>query len=357
MENTTNLVQNEMLQHQSITNNYDEKIDSNVDNHEILTDPKNNERLTAFPILYPKLWDMYKVQEAAFWRVEEINFSNDRDDFEKLTKNEQHFIKMILAFFAASDGIVNFNLRTRFMNEITLMEAIRVYTWQMAMEDIHNETYSVMLENLIRDPVEREKLFTAIKTVESIKCMADWAFKWIESKDSLAYRLIAFACVEAIFFSGAFASIFWLKSTKGEKILDGLMKSNKFIARDEGLHCKYACMLYEMIGKKLSEETVHSIIAEAVEISKKFMTDALPCSLIGMNSGLMNQYIEYIGDTLLVMLNYNKQFNVVNPFPFMESIGMLDKTNFFESRPTEYASASGTGNNSAKDNYDELADF
>jgi ribonucleotide reductase beta subunit family protein with ferritin-like domain len=329
----------------------------NFDVIEPLLDPAN-EKFTMFPITYPTLWEMYKIQQDAYWRAEEIDFSRDADDFETLTKEEQHFIKSILAFFAASDNIVNFNLRKRFMDEIKINEALVVYAWQMAMENVHSETYSLMLDKIIKDPVERDMLFNAIKTVDSIKLMADWAFKWIDSAESFAHRVVAFACVEGIFFSGAFAAIFWLKKyrSNGKNIMDGLMKSNQFISRDEGRHCVFACMMYSMIKNKLEQNVIHDIVYDAVSISKIFVKDAIKCDMIGMNLDLMNEYIEYVGDTLLVMLGYKKKFFVTNPFDFMETIGLLNKTDFFGARPSEYQTAHNQ-DNVAKQNITILEDF
>lgn len=328
-----------------------------MSNIEPLLDPEN-ERFTMFPIKFPKIWEMYKMQQELYWKAEEIDFTGDVDDFEKLSDDEQHFVKMILAFFASSDGIVNFNLRERFINEIKITEAQVVYGWQQMIENVHSEVYSLMLENIIKDPVEKNKLFNSIQTVESIKKMADWAFKWIESSESIAHRIIAFAAVEGIFFSGAFASIYWLKKyrNRGKNIMNGLVKSNQFIARDEGMHTLFACLLYSMILNKLDKSTVHNIIKEAVEISKMFNSDAIRCELIGMNIDLMHQYIEYIGDTLCVMLGYDKIYNSENPFNFMESIGILNKNNFFESRSSEYQSAH-TVNNKIKNQLVLLDDF
>lgn len=312
---------------------------------EPLLDP-SKEKFTMFPIDYPAVWQMYKIQQDAYWRAEEIDFSNDADDFQKLLPEEQHFIKLILAFFASSDGIVNFNLRKRFMEEITINEVLTAYGWQLMMEGIHSEVYSLMLNNIIKDQTEREHLFNAIKSVDSIKLMSDWAFKWIESSDSFAHRLVAFACIEGIFFSGAFAAIFWLKKyrSNGRNIMDGLIKSNQFISRDEGMHLSFACLLYGMLIYKLDQQTIHDMVGAAIEISKIFVKDAIKCDMIGMNLDLMNNYIEYVGDTILTMLNYEKKYFTENPFPFMESIGLLNKTSFFESRPSEYASAVGTDN-------------
>lgn len=309
---------------------------------EPLLDPKN-ERLTILPISpdFKDIWDLYEEQMNSFWRASEIDFSRDYDDFMTLDEGEQNLIKMILAFFASSDGIVNFNLRERFLKEIKVTEAQVAYAFQMMMENIHGEVYSKMLEAIIKDEDERKKLFDAINTVEVIKIMADWALKWIHSTDSFPHRLIAFACVEGIFFSSSFASIFWLKKyrNQGKNIMNGLVKSNQLISRDEGCHCKFACTLYSKIVNKLNMNTVHEMIHEAVNISKSFAKNAIQCDMIGMNLELMNQYLEYVGDTLLVMLGYEKKYNTINPFTFMESIGMMNKTNFFESRPTEYQSA------------------
>ncbi|AYV75909.1 MAG: ribonucleoside diphosphate reductase beta subunit [Terrestrivirus sp.] len=319
---------------------------------------ENNEQFTMFPIKYPQLWDMYKAQQNSYWRAEEIDFSRDADDFITLTEDEQYFVKMILAFFASSDGIVNFNLRERFMNEIKINEALVVYGWQTMMENIHSETYSLMLENIIKDKGERENLFNAIKTVDSIKMMYEWARKWIDSQDSFAHRVVAFACVEGIFFCGAFAAIFWLKKyrSNGKNIMDGLVKSNQLISRDESMHTQFACMLYKMLLNKLDEKKVHAIVSESVEISKIFVKDAIKCHMIGMNLELMNEYIQYVADTLLVMLGHSKIYNNTNPFGFMESIGLLNKTNFFESRPTEYQAAFNA-KNTAKQSITILNDF
>jgi ribonucleoside-diphosphate reductase beta chain len=323
---------------------------SEIDSSEPILNPAK-ERFTVFPIEYNDIWEMYKTQMAAFWRAEEIDFSKDHDDFETLNKDEQHFIKMILAFFAASDGIVNFNLRERFLKDVKIMEAQICYSFQMMIENVHSETYSLMLESLVKDPAEKEKLFNAIETVPSVKKMADWAFKWIDSRDRFAYRVVAFAIVEGIFFSGAFAAIFWLKKYRGNgrHFMNGLIKSNEFIARDEGMHTSFACLLYSHLINKLNEDEIHAMISDAVSIAKTFTEDAIQCKLIGMNEKLMNQYIEYVGDRLAIMLGYSKIFNSINPFDFMESIGMLRKTNFFESRPTEYQAAYSQENKASSD--------
>lgn len=307
---------------------------------------EDNVRFTMFPIKYHSVYKSYKEQQSAYWKAEEIDFSGDLDDYNTLTTDEQEVIKMILAFFAASDGIVNFNLRERFLNEIKIMEAQVAYGWQLMMENIHNESYSLMLQNIISDETERNKLFNAIKTVPSIKAMADWAFKWIESSQSFAFRVVAFAIIEGVFFSSAFATIFWVKKyrNKGKHFMNGLIKSNELIARDEGTHVEFACLLYSLLKHKLSSKLVYKMMEEAVEISMKFSNDMIKCKLIGLNSDLMTQYIKYVSDRLLVALGYNKLYKVENPFDFMETIGMIRKTNFFEHRPTEYQSAHGQAN-------------
>lgn len=319
---------------------------------------EENRRFTMFPIKYPKIWDAYKEHLNAFWKADEVTFSKDYDDYLTLNENEQHFLKMILAFFAASDGIVNFNLNERFARDVKIMEAQTFYAFQMAMENIHNEIYSLMLENLVKDPVERDNLFNAIETVPAVKRMADWAFKWIDSPLSFAHRLIAFAIVEGVFFSGMFASIYWFKKykNKGKMFLDGLCTSNEFIARDEGMHCNFACLLYEYIVHRVPKDEVYKIMDEAVNIVNSFMNDALQIKLIGMNSEYMNQYNKYIGDRLLVALNYPKLYNAKNPFKFMETIGLPGKKNFFEGRETAYQSAH-TNNSSNKGKITILDDF
>ena len=302
---------------------------------------ENTRRFTLFPIQYPKLWELYKTQLACFWKAEEIDFSKDREDFITLSENEQHYIKRILGFFAASDGLVNFNLSTRFLNELVPMEATVCYTYQMMMENIHSESYSLMLDNLVKDSGERSFLFNAIKTVPSIKQISDWAMKWIDSDLPFAYRVVAFCVVEGVFFSGAFASIFWIKKFKsaGKLFLSGLVKSNEFIARDEGQHVQFGVEIYKLLNHRLTEKEIYSVIDEGVEISRSFYTDALPVRLIGMNDDAMMDYIMYVSDRLLVELGYKKKYNKKNPFQFMETIGMMGKTNFFESRPTEYTSS------------------
>ncbi len=315
--------------------------ENNLDQDEPILDERN-ERLTVFPIQYKDIWDLYKIQEAAFWKAEEIDFSKDYDDFQnKLSLDEQYVIKMILAFFAGSDGLVNLNLRKRFLNDIKIMEAQITYGFQMMMEGIHGEVYSLMLDNIIKDSNEKDLLFNAIKTIESVKLITEWGKKWIDSDKSFGYRLIAFAIVEGVFFSSAFATIFWLKKFRGggKQFMNGLIKSNDFIARDESMHTNFACLLYSHLKNKIPQKDVFNMIDEALEISKQFARDTIKCQLLGLNSQQMEKYLEYICDRLLVSLGYIKKYNSENPFDFMETIGLNKKTNFFESRPTEYQSA------------------
>jgi len=309
---------------------------SDADINEYLLNPENN-RLTVYPIKNETIWRSYKIQQAAFWTAEEIDFSKDYDHFCKLNEGEQHFIKMILAFFSSSDTIVNINLGERFLNDVKIREAIVTYTWQMMMESIHSETYSLQIDNIIRDPEEKDKLFNAVREFPCIAEKASWAVKWIESKDSFALRLLAFAIVEGVFFSGSFCSIFWLKK---RNLMPGLCNSNELIARDEGAHCAFAVLLYSMLENKIPESDVHLMFQDAVEIERKFICESLPCALLGMNSKSMTQYIQFVADRLLIDLGYSKFFNVSNPFDFMESISVEGKTNFFESRPTQYQKSS-----------------
>lgn len=303
---------------------------------------KNNMRFTVFPIQYNQIWDFYKKSQSLFWKAEEIDFSKDKKDFEDcLTTDEQHFIERVLSFFASSDGIVNFNLRERFLNDITVLEIQVAYSWQMMMENIHGEVYSLMLDKIISDVDKRNELFNAISNSGPIKEMADWQFKWIESTESFAHRLVAFSIVEGVFFSGMFAAIFWLKKyrSKGKYFMNGLFKSNEFIARDEGLHTDFACMLYGLLVNKLPKQAIYDMFDGAILIAQKFMRDAIRTDLIGMNNELMADYIEFIADRLLVNLGYSKKYNKKNPFTFMDTIGMEKKTNFFEHRVTDYKSA------------------
>jgi len=303
---------------------------------EILFQPEQN-RLTIFPIKYNNIWDMYKKAVSSFWTTEEIDLSKDIDDFNKLNTNEKHFIKYILAFFGSSDTIVNINLQERFINDVQILEAKFVYNFQMTIENIHSETYSLLIDTYFKDAIEKEQAFNAIQHIPCIKNKADWCFKWINDIESCyAKRLIAFACVEGIFFSGAFCSIFWLKE---RGLMPGLCFSNELISRDEGMHVEFAIILYQMIKNKLSQEIVHEIIKEAVLIEKSFIIDSIPCSMLGMNSELMSQYIEFVADRLLTQLNHDKIWNTKNPFPFMERISIETKTNFFEGRVSQYSKA------------------
>lgn len=302
---------------------------------------KKNIKFSVYPIQYQNLWNLYKIQQSSFWKAEEIDFSQDYKDFEKLSSDEQYVIKMILAFFANTDGIVNLNISSRLLDEITINEAKVTYAYQMMIENVHSECYALMLDNLIKDNNEKEYLFNAITSIPSIEKISNWAFKWIDSEKNIANVIVAFACVEGIFFSGAFATIFWLKKYKGsgKLFMPGLIKSNEFIARDEGQHCEFACELFKLFMNKPHKSEVINIITEAVEIAKNFNNESIKCKLIGINSDLMNQYTEYVADRLLVSLGYDKIYKVNNPFTFMDTIGMLQKTNFHESRPTEYQSA------------------
>jgi len=297
---------------------------------------ENKQRFVLFPIKHKEVWEMYKKAEASFWTAEEIDLSHDLPDWDKLNPNERHFISHVLAFFAASDGIVNENLAMRFSNEVQIPEARCFYGFQIAMENIHSETYSLLIDSYIKDPIEKDRLFRAIDTVPAVQKKAEWALKWINSSESFAERLIAFAAVEGIFFSGSFCSIFWLKK---RGLMPGLTFSNELISRDEGLHCDFACLLYSMIQNKLSKERIFEIIGNAVEIEKEFICEALPVNLIGMNAELMAQYIEFVADRLLVALGYPKMFNTKNPFDWMELISLQGKTNFFEKRVGEYQKA------------------
>jgi len=296
---------------------------------------ETDNRFVLFPIKYDEIWHMYKKAVASFWTTEEIDLSADLVDWPKLNDDEQHFIKHVLAFFAASDGIVNENLVVNFMQDVTIPEARCFYGFQIAIENIHAETYSLLIDTYIKDPVEKDGLFNAIETLDCVKKKANWAMDWIDQSPSFAHRLVAFAAVEGIFFSGSFCSIFWLKK---RGLMPGLSFSNELISR-EGLHCDFACLLYSMLDNKLSTQELYSIICAAVEVEKEFVTDALPVSLIGMNAELMNQYIEFVADRLIESLGYPKVYNVENPFPWMEMISMQGKTNFFEKRVSEYQKA------------------
>ena len=295
---------------------------------------ENKDRFVVFPIKYNDIWKMYKKAEASFWTTEEIDLSQDLEDWSKLNDKEKHFIKHVLAFFAASDGIVNENLATEFYDEVQYPEARCFYGFQIAIENIHSETYSLLIDTYIDDEKEKDKLFRAIDTVPCIQKKAEWALRWINKTNSFAERVVAFAAVEGIFFSGSFCSIFWLKK---RGLMPGLTFSNELISRDEGLHTDFACLLYkDHLVDKLSKTRIYEIICDAVEIEKEFITDSLPVDLIGMNSRLMAQYIEFVADRLLVSLGYDKFFKTPNPFDWMELISLQGKTNFFEKRVGEY---------------------
>ena len=290
-------------------------------------------RFVLFPIKHDDIWQFYKKAEASFWTAEEIDLSQDLADWKKMNDGERHFVSHVLAFFAASDGIVNENLANNFLKEVQFAEAKCFYGFQIMMENIHSETYSLLIDTYINDPKEKDHLLRAIETIDCVKKKADWALKWIES-DNFVERLISFAAVEGIFFSGSFCSIFWLKK---RGLMPGLSFSNELISRDEGLHCDFACLLYtDHIKNQLPQERIYEIILDAVEIEKEFVTVALPVSLIGMNAEMICQYIDFVADRLLVSLVCQKHYNATNPFDFMEMISLQGKTNFFEKRVAEY---------------------
>ena len=315
---------------------------------------ENPNRFVLFPIEHSDIWEMYKKQEASIWTAEELDLSPDLVDWEsKLNDDERFFIKHVLAFFAASDGIVNENLAENFLSEVQYTEAKFFYGFQIMMENIHSETYSLLIDTYIKDTKEKNYLFNAIETFEPVKKKADWAMRWIDN-GSYAERLISFAAVEGIFFSGSFCSIFWLKK---RGLMPGLTFSNELISRDEGLHCDFACMLYNNhLVNKLPKEQVQKIIADAVEIEKEFVTESLPVRLIGMNSDLMSQYIEFVADRLLTELGNDKIYNTSNPFDFMDMINLQGKTNFFEKRVGEYQKA-GVLNNENNTTFSLDSDF
>jgi ribonucleoside-diphosphate reductase subunit M2 len=308
-----------------------------TDHEEPLLTPDES-RFVMFPIQHNDIWNMYKKHVDCFWRAEEIDLSRDAIQWnERLTTDERYFISLILAFFAASDGIVLENLGLRFMNDIQLSEARAFYGFQIAMENIHSETYSLLIDAYIRDADEKNKLLNAIQHYDCIKQKSNWAQRWIyDNESTYAKRLVAFACVEGIFFSGSFCSIFWLKK---RGLMPGLTFSNELISRDEALHCEFAVLLYSKLRNKLTPEVIHSIVREAVDVEINFICDALPCKLIGMNSTLMSQYIKFVADRLCVQLGYEKIYNEPNPFSFMELISLESKTNFFEKKVDAYALA------------------
>ena len=316
---------------------------SKVMNEPLLSE--DTSRYVMFPVSDQTIWKLYKKQVDCFWRPEEIDTSKDLTQWDTLTTDEQFFIKMILAFFAGSDGIVLENLASRFMMDVQLPEARAFYGFQIAMENIHSETYSILIDSYIKDSAEKDKLFHAIEHFPCIEKKAKWAIKWIQDKRScFATRLIAFACIEGIFFSGAFCSIYWLKK---RGLMPGLTFSNELISRDEALHTEFAIYLFSKLEKKIPKKKIRDIIQEAVSIEKEFITEALPCRLIGMNSELMNQYIEFVADRLLLQLGCEAFYKTSNPFDFMEMISLEQKTNFFESRVSEYSLAEKSGREDA----------
>lgn len=303
-------------------------------------------RFVLLPIKYPEVWRMYKQAEACFWTTEEIDLAADLDDWARLSADEQHFVKHVLAFFAASDGIVNENLVVNFMQDVKIPEARCFYGFQIAIENIHAETYSLLIDTYIKDGDEKTYLFNALETVPAVKRKADWAMRWIDNAPGFGERLVAFAAVEGIFFSGSFCSIFWLKK---RGLMPGLSFSNELISRDEGMHCDFACLLFGMLENPPSPSVVREIITDAVTIEQEFVSDALPVSLIGMNADLMTQYIEFVADRLLVSLGQDKVYHTKNPFPWMEMISMQGKTNFFEKRVSEYQKAGVMSSVSSED--------
>ena len=323
-----------------------------------MTEPllsQSNDRFVLFPIKYGDIWEKYKQSMACFWTAEEIDLYQDLDDWNKLTAEEKHYISHILAFFSASDGIVNENLCLRFYNDVQIPEARSFYGFQIAMENIHAETYGLLIDTYIKDPKQKDYLLHAIDNIPCIKKKADWALKWINSDASFAQRLIAFAAVEGIFFSGAFCSIFWLKK---RGLMPGLTFSNELISRDEGLHTDFACLLYRnYIQEKMPEEKVAELISEAVEFEMEFITEALPVSLIGMNAEMMKEYIQFVADRLMLELGYSEIYNANNPFDWMELISLQGKTNFFEKRVSEYQKAGVMTASKSEIGFDLNADF
>ena len=298
---------------------------------------ENPDRFVLFPIKHATIWEWYKKSVASFWTVEEVDLTSDLSDWEhKLSNDERHFIKHVLAFFAASDGIVNENLVLNFMREVQIPEARCFYGFQIAIENIHSEMYSLLIDTYIKDAKEKDFLFHALRNLDCVSKKGNWALRWIENAPTFAHRLVAFAAVEGIFFSGSFCSIFWLKK---RGLMPGLSFSNELISRDEGMHCDFACLLYSMLEHKLDPKEIEAIITEAVVFEKEFVTDALPVSLIGMNAEMMSQYIEFVADRLLVSLGNEKVYGAANPFPWMDMISIQGKTNFFEKRVGDYQKA------------------
>ena len=313
---------------------------------------KNDSRFVLFPIKYNDIYEEYKKAESAFWTSNEIDLSKDLNDWEKLNETEQNFIKNIIGFFAGSDGIIMENLAVRFLKDIEIPEVRAFYSYQIFNENVHGETYSLLIDTYIKDNQEKLKIFNSIENIPCVLKKAKWAYKWIENKEvNFATRLVAFAIVEGVFFSGSFCAIYWLKK---RGLMPGLTFSNELISKDEGMHCHFACLLYSYIQNKLKPEIIYEIIKEAVEIEKEFITESIPCAMIGMNADLMKQYIEFVSDRLLVQLGYEKIWNSTNPFDFMELISLRPKSNFFEIRVGEYAKANISENN---ENFDISNDF
>ena len=331
--------------------NYTADTDKKYDNDEILLE-KSNSRFVLFPIKYQDIYEEYKKAESSFWTANEIDLSKDIKDWENLNTNEKYFIKNVIGFFAGSDGIIMENLALRFLNEIEIPEVRAFYSYQIFNENVHSETYSLLIDTYIKDNEEKIKIFNSIDNMPCVGKKAKWAYKWIENQDvNFATRLIAFAIVEGIFFSGSFCAIYWLKK---RGLMPGLTFSNELISKDEGTHCYFACLLYSYIKNKLKPEIIYNIIQEAVEIEKEFITESIPCALIGMNADMMKQYIEFVSDRLLVQLGYDKIWNTENPFDFMELISLRPKANFFELRVGEYAKSKISENN---DNFEINNDF
>ena len=319
---------------------------------EVLLNKVDNKRFVLFPIIHNDVYKLYKKAVSSFWTVDEIDLSKDLNDWEKLNSNEQHFIKNVLGFFAGSDGIIMENLAMRFINEVQIPEAKAFYSYQIFNESIHSETYSLLIDTYIKDNKEKEQIFNSIENISSVAKKAQWAYKWIESTDiNFATRLIAFAIVEGVFFSGSFCAIYWLKK---RGLMPGLTFSNELISKDEGMHCEFAILLYSMIKNRIDEKIVHEIFKEAVLIEKEFIIDSIPCNMIGMNSQLMKQYIEFVSDRLLIQLGYSKIWNSENPFDFMEMISLRPKSNFFEVRVGEYAKSKIS---ESSNNFEISADF
>jgi ribonucleoside-diphosphate reductase beta chain len=322
--------------------------------NEMVTDPiltPSNDRLVLFPIKYDSIWEMYKLHMASFWTAEEIDLSQDISDFNnKLNDNERFFIKNVLAFFASSDAVVNENLVLNFLKEVQIPEARCFYGFQLMMENIHSETYSLLIDTYVQDAEEKSKLFHAIDTIPAVKKKAEWALKWIDNAPSFAHRLIAFAAVEGIFFSGSFCAIYWLKK---RGLMPGLSFSNELISKDETLHTDFACLLHSLLQKQTKKTDIESIISEAVEIECEFIKESIPVSLIGMNADMMQQYIKFVSDRLLVSLGCERIYKVDNPFDWMDLISLQGKTNFFEKRVSDYNKAGIVGDSNRVFSYDE----